>query len=179
MDPKIQKRPLNWVKIKSKNWRKHRKQMLFHNMSRLKKYFWSITQNIWKQLLVLNSTLTQFQLNSTLRAKKAPNGAKWKQNDRAILLKQNFTRYMSRHQKVFVLNLTPEQLSRSQKGRKGPKWGKIIDKTIGLYFQNKSWQAVLIGPNIIFGLDLYPKDSPVGPKKKEKRVPNRAELKHV
>ena len=42
-----------------------------------------------------------------------------------------------------------------------PKWGRIRNKKIGLYFQNQSLQPICVGLNKLFEPDSNPKNNPV------------------
>ena len=67
--------------------------------------------------------------------------------------------------------------------QKGPKFGRMKNKEIRLYFQNKNLQSTLVGSKSVFEPDLDPKNSPNGPKKlprmaqKVKKAQNMAEPK--
>ena len=68
--------------------------------------------------------------------------------------------------KVFEPDPNPKNSPEEpKKCKKAPKFGRMKNKKIGLYFQNKNWQSVLVGSKNVFEPELDPKNSPNGPKK--------------
>ena len=102
-----------------------------------------------------------------------------KMKDMAVFPKPKLIVYIGKSQKSFWTWPQPQKKNPKgpKKRKKGPKFGRIKNKKIELYFQNQSWLSKYVGPKNVFKPDPTPKIVRKGPQDSPERPKNAKSFK--